>query len=62
MVAANENNAHPTINYFRLLTKLKADLLETIPKKQRNAKKIIFLRSATTTSRHLRLQKFLEST
>ena len=33
------NNGHNAINYFRLLTKLKADLPETIPKKPRNANK-----------------------
>ena len=39
MVASNANNNRPTINYSRLLTKLKAELPETSPKKPRNTKK-----------------------
>ena len=35
MVASNTNNDRPTINYSRLLTKLKAEVPETTPKKSR---------------------------
>ena len=39
LVASNANNNRSTINYFQLLTKLKAELPETSPKKPRNTKK-----------------------
>ena len=35
MVTSNTNNDRPTINYSRLLTKLKAEVPETTPKKPR---------------------------
>ena len=40
MMASNTNNDLPTINYSRLLTKLKAELPETTPKKTRIEKKL----------------------
>ena len=39
MVANNANNGRATINYSRLLTKLKAELSEISPNKPRNVKK-----------------------
>ena len=41
MVATNANSGRLAINYFRLFTKLKVELSETIPKKLHNAKKSI---------------------
>jgi hypothetical protein len=40
MVASNANNDRPAINFSRLLTKLKAELPETTPKKPCIAKKL----------------------
>ena len=45
MVVANGNSGRPAINYSRMLTKLKADLREQVPKKPRKAK-IFYLTEA----------------
>lgn len=42
IVVSNTNSDRPAINFFRLLTKLKAELPERTPKKPRGEKKLYF--------------------